>query len=145
MDRPRVVAEFAEDTSGGLGSYRVRVVEFPITPYVQWELHALKIRAECGENIRIISPGAIGQYETGAPVPELIFMGKLAMYEVVYDEFGVLRGARKFLDSKLIEGCLADVQSLYGLGEELGTFFEREVAPLPPPSIGKNPVDSQEL
>jgi hypothetical protein len=41
-DLPSGRAEFAEDSRLGLMSYRVRVVEFPIVPYLQWEFYALK-------------------------------------------------------------------------------------------------------
>lgn len=133
--RPQVMAEFADDASSGLVSYRVRVVEFPVMPYLQWELHALKMRAECGENIRVVGPEKIAPYEEYGVVPELIFMDVDAMYEVLYDETGVLAGGRKFTDSEMIRGCLSDVRALYEQGEDLRTFFEREIAPLPSPAV----------
>lgn len=134
--RPEIVAEFANDARLGYTSHRVRVVEYPITPYVQWEMNGFKIRVECGEDIRIVDPTAIGQYESdGDTVPELIFMGTLAMYEVLYDATGNLAGGRKFTDPRLIEGCLSDVRALHETGEDFWSFFEREVAPLPPPAI----------
>jgi hypothetical protein len=134
-DRPNVEAEFAGDARLGLTSYRVRIVEFPIAPYLQWELHALNIRAECGENIRIVGPDAVASYEADNVVPELIFMGTLAMYEVLYDATGVLAGAQKFTDPALVKGCLAEVQALYDQGEDVRTFFAREVAALSPPDL----------
>ncbi|HEV2781670.1 MAG TPA: hypothetical protein VGX25_19980 [Actinophytocola sp.] len=134
QDRPEVVAEFAEDRRLGYNSYRVRVVEFPIDPYLQWEMHRFKIRVECGENIRVVGPELLARFETHGIVPELIFMGSLAMYEVLYSEAGVLAGGRKFTDSELIAGCRAEVQALYAQGEDFWTFFDREIAPLPPPA-----------
>ncbi|MPZ80523.1 MAG: hypothetical protein GEV28_09045 [Actinophytocola sp.] len=134
-NRPNVVAEFAEDARLGYQSYRVRVVEFPIDPYLQWEMHRFKVRVECGENLHVVGPEAVARFETGGIVPELIFMGSLAMYEVLYDETGVLAGGRKFTDPELIEGCRAEVQALYGEGEDFRTFFEREIAPLPAPVV----------
>jgi hypothetical protein len=135
-ERPLVVAEFAEDARLGYASHRVRVVELPITPYLQWEMHQFKIRVECGENLRIVGPEAVARFETGGIVPELIFMGSLAMYEVLYDESGVLAGGRKFTDPELIASCRAEVQALHARGEDFWTFFEREVKPLPPPTVG---------
>lgn len=42
-DRPIIAAEFAEDARLGYTSHRVRVVEQPITPYLQWEMHRFKV------------------------------------------------------------------------------------------------------
>lgn len=133
LNRPNVVAEFDEDARLGYTLCRVRVVEFPIDPYLQWEAHRLKVRADCGENIRVVGPEAIVQFENEQTVPELIFMGTLAMYEVLYDETGELAGGRKFTEPELIAGCLAEVRELYAKGEDFNTFFEREIAPLPAP------------
>jgi hypothetical protein len=135
-ERSLVVAEFAEDARLGYVSHRVRVVELPITPYLQWEMHQFKIRVECGENLRIVGPEAVARWEAVGIVPELIFMGSLAMYEVLYDETGVLAGGRKFIDPELIASCRAEVQALHARGEDFWTFFEREVKPLPPPAVG---------
>lgn len=134
-NRPTVVAEFAEDVRHGLVSRRVRVVDIPVTPYLQWELHGLKLRAECGENIRIVDSTAVAMYETSRVIPELIFMDSLAMYEICYDDSGLLCGARKFTDRDLILECRADFDALYQQGEELHTFFAREIEPLPPPKL----------
>jgi hypothetical protein len=134
-DRSAVEKEFAEDSRVGLVSYRIRVVELPVTPYLQWELYELKARAECGENIRVVGPEAVARYEMGAVVPELIFMGTSAMYEICYDDTGTQVGGRKFSDPELIEQCLSEVHELYVQGEDLLTFFEREIASLPPPIV----------
>ncbi|MGB3439533.1 MAG: DUF6879 family protein [Actinophytocola sp.] len=134
-NRPNVVAEFAEDARLGYHSYRVRVVEFPIDPYLQWEMHRFKVRVECGENIRIVRPDAVASFERDGSVPELIFMDSLAMYEVLYDDTGLLAGGRKFTDPDLIARCLAEVRALHAGGEEFQAFFDREIAALPPPVV----------
>lgn len=134
-DRSTVEKEFAEDSRMGLASYRIRVVELPATPYLQWEFYELKTRAECGENIRVVGPEAVARYEMDTVVPELIFMGALAMYEICYDDTDTQIGGRKFTDSELIEQCLSEVHALYSQGEDLLAFFEREIAPLPPPIV----------
>lgn len=138
-DRPAVEKEFSEDFRAGLSSYRVRVVELPVTPYLQWEFHELKLRAECGENIRVIGPEKVLPYEQNAVVPELIFMDTRAMYEICYDDTGTRTGGRKFTDPELIEKCLSEVHVLYNQGEDLLTFFGREIAPLPPPVVTVDP------
>jgi hypothetical protein len=141
-NRPNVVAEFAEDARLGYRSYRVRVVEYPIDPYLQWEMHRFKVRVDCGENIRIISRDAVVKFEKDGIVPELIFMGSLAMYEVLYDQTGVLAGGRKFTDPDLIASCRAETRALYAGGEDFRTFFDREIASLPPvvePELTRSP------
>jgi hypothetical protein len=142
QNRPKVVAEFAEDARLGYRSYRVRVVEYPIDPYLQWEMHRFRIRADCGENIRIVGRDAVEKFEKDGIVPELIFMGSLAMYEVLYDETGTLAGGRKFTDPDLIACCQAEVRALYAGGEDFGAFFDREIASLPPvvePELTRSP------
>jgi hypothetical protein len=62
-------------------------------------------------------------------------MSTLAMYEICYDDTGTQIGGRKFTDSELIEQCLSEVHALYSQGEDLLAFFEREIAPLPPPVV----------
>lgn len=135
LNRRNVEAEFAEDARLGYKSYRVRVVQFPIDPYLQWEFYRYKVRVECGEDIRIVRSDALSRFEIDGTVPELIFMGSLAMYEVRYDQNGVLAGGRKFTDPELIAGCRAEVQTLHDRGEDFQTFFDREIAPLPPPVV----------
>src|SRR5436853_203469 len=49
--RAAINAELAADD---FPSYRLRVVEQPLTPYLWWELHVLLIRAEAGETIYTI-------------------------------------------------------------------------------------------
>lgn len=134
-ERPLVEAEFAEDVRLGYASCRVRVAEFPITPYLQWEMHQFRIRVECGEHVRVVQKEAVSRHEADVVVPELIFMDSLAMYGVFHDETRVLSGGRKFTDADLIAGCRAEVQALYAEGEDFWTLFEREIVPLPPPAV----------
>ena len=139
-NRSAVAAEFVEDARRGIVSRRVRVVEIPVTAYLQWELHGLKLRAECGEEIRVVDLKTIAPYEISGTVPELIFMDSLAMYEICYDESGLLCGAQKFTDRDLISGCQADFNALYRQGENLHTFFAREIEPLPPPMVDQERI-----
>lgn len=70
------LAEYMAKASGlGIGLYRVRVVEEPVDPYLQWELLFLKLRAECGEHIRVITSDLVRDWEVGGPLPELLTMG----------------------------------------------------------------------
>jgi hypothetical protein len=113
--------------------YRVRVVEEPIAPYLQWELNLLRIRAEIGEKIRVIGPESISTHERSAPLPELITLGSHTLYKILYTEEGVLHGGIRITDADSVAKVTALAEALYQEGEEIETFFERSVAHLPPP------------
>jgi hypothetical protein len=113
---------------------RVRVVEQPLTPYLQWELHLLRVRAECGELIRVIGPDRIAAYEPDAPAPELVTLNDDTVYEILYDADGVLEGAVRHLDPATRDRTVGRIEELYVLGEDIRTFFDREVAHLKLPT-----------
>ncbi|MDF5753640.1 DUF6879 family protein [Spongiactinospora sp. TRM90649] len=118
----------------GFAARRVRVVEEPITPYLQWELHALRVRDQCGGSVRIVGPDQIAQFEDDSLLPEIYTLGSAVMYEAVYDDDGVLESVRRFIDRDLIMRCQQFVQGLYEVGQPLQSFFASHVAALPPPS-----------
>ncbi|HEY5835161.1 DUF6879 family protein [Streptomyces sp.] len=119
----------------GVAQRRLRVVEFPVTPYVQWELHVLRFKVELGDRIKVIDARTISDIEQGGPVPEVVILGDVAMYEVVYDSDGNAAGANRFTDPALIRETSAGFDALYERGEPLFDFFDREIAPLAPPSV----------
>lgn len=114
---------------------RVRVVETPITPYMQWELHVLAARAEAGERARVVPVSAVRPFERSEPLPELLIFESTLMYEVLYDAAGVHLGGRRITDHDVVEPCLAALIGLYEQGEELAAYHRREVVPLPPPAV----------
>ncbi|MGP4109523.1 DUF6879 family protein [Streptomyces sp. 4N509B] len=116
-----------------IDSRRVRVVELPIAPYVQWELNAFRVRVESGDQIRVVGPEKLRDLEHGGPLPELINLGGDTLYEIRYDEQGVADGAIRYTDPGLVERYRQLWRELYEAGEDLLTFFDREVAHLPPP------------
>ena len=130
-------ASFAEYYQGmtnrGFTCRRVRVVELPVTPYIQWEMHVLRLRAELGEDIRVVPADLLGELEEQRNVPELVVLGRRALYEVVYDEEGVSAGARRYADPALIERAIEEIGALYSQGEDLFEFFDREISALAPP------------
>jgi hypothetical protein len=67
-------------------------------------------------------------------------VGAAIMYEAVYDEHGILAGARKYTDRNLILRCHGVLAELYAMGEPLADFFSRRVAPLQPPPVEQHPV-----
>ncbi|WP_059013064.1 DUF6879 family protein [Streptomyces specialis] len=119
----------------GVGLYRVRVVEKPLVPYLQWEMHTLKLRAECGEAIRVVGPEAIGALERDRPLPELINLGGDTLYEILYDDEGVIEGGVRYTDPHVVASFVELCKSVYAAGEDLLTYFQREIAHLPPPRV----------
>ncbi|MFG1608587.1 DUF6879 family protein [Actinoplanes sp. NPDC049265] len=117
----------------GFAARRVRVVEEPITAYLQWELYALRIRDQCGGSVRVVGPDQVSEFEHDAALPEIYTLGSTVMYQAIYDDDGVLESARRFVDRSLIFRCQRFIQNLYDAGEPLETFFASHVATLPPP------------
>lgn len=112
--------------------HRVRVVEEPLTAYLQWELHSLRVQAEAGKKIRVIGPGAWSVLEAEGPLPEVVVVGGRVLYRVLYHEAGALDGAIRFRDPELIKRWEGFIGQLYEEGEGLRSYFERHVAHLPP-------------
>jgi hypothetical protein len=121
---------------------RLRVVEFPITPYVQWELFVLRVRVDLGDAIRILDARNISKIEQKHPVPEVVILGDVVMYEVVYDDDGNADGANRYTDRSLIRETNLGFDALYGRGEDFCAFFEREIVPLPPPRVARSGAGS---
>ncbi|GAA2121184.1 DUF6879 family protein [Actinomadura alba] len=119
----------------GITQHRVRIVEWPLSPYLWWELHVLRIRAEEGERIRVLDTAAVRPLEKARELPEVLVLGDRVGYVIRYDGTGVLDGARKVTDAQTIAACREEMAALHRQGEDLLSFFPREVAPLPPPVV----------
>ena len=117
----------------GIPHRRLRVVEFPITPYVQWEFFVLRVRVDLGDDIRVLDARKISDIEKERPVPEVVIVGDVAMYEVVYDADGNAAGANRFTEPALIRETCLGFDTLYERGEGFYDFFDREIVPLDPP------------
>jgi hypothetical protein len=111
----------------------VRVVGKPITPYLQWELNSHTVWTQCGEKYSVVSEDQVAPFEESGLLPEIITLGADVMYEILYDETGILYGGVRFTDRDLIARCQKFIQHLYSIGEDFDGFFEREVAGLEPP------------
>ncbi|MDT0548882.1 MULTISPECIES: DUF6879 family protein [Streptomyces] len=128
--------EFSEENERrGITLFRVRVVQEPLTPYLQWELHLLRLRAECGERIRVVSPERVRFLEKEAPLPELLTLGERAVYEIRYTQQGVLDGAIHYSDTETTDRCRAFIRDLYDSGEDLIPYFDENTRHLPPPHM----------
>lgn len=112
---------------------RVRVTEHPVSRYLQWEMHLLQWRHQEGEQIRVLPAAAVRHLERTWPLPEVVLLGSEVLYEVRYDSTGTLSGARRIDDPVVIAACRAEISVLYDQAEDLLTYFQREIARLPPP------------
>lgn len=133
--RADLEAQHRRVDESGFSVRRVRVVEEPLTPYLQWELTVLRVREQCGSGIRVVRPDQVASLEASGPVPEIYTLGHAVMYQAIYDETGTLEAARKFTDRDLILRCQRLIADLYAAGEPLADYFERSVAVLPPPAV----------
>ncbi|MGW0879426.1 DUF6879 family protein [Streptomyces sp. NPDC002671] len=127
--------QFREAARLSILQRRLRVVEFPVTPYVQWELFVLRLRVELGDNIRVLDARKISDIEKDRPVPEVVILGDVAMYEVLYDDDGNAMGANRYTDRALIRETSAGFDTLYEHGDDFHDFFDREIIPLAPPTV----------
>ncbi|MEU7525159.1 DUF6879 family protein [Saccharothrix sp. NPDC042600] len=131
--RGDLAAEQRRMAEAGFTARRVRVVEEPISPYLQWELHVLRLRDECGGPVRVVPVERVARYEAAEPLPEIYTLGTELMYEAVYDERGILQAARRYTDRAVIMRCQRFISELYASAEPIASYFERRVAGLPAP------------
>lgn len=136
-ERSKIVAFHQEFRRHRAFFYRVRVIVEPITPYVQWELHCLRLRAECGERIRIIDHAAVAPFELTGPLPELVSLNGRVLYHTFYGEAQEPNGAIRYADQDLVAEYERFAADLYDGGEEIESYFRRKkIADLPPPRVG---------
>lgn len=134
-DRKVVRTEADSNRRQGLKIRRVRVVEQPLSPYVQWELHALRMLAEEGFELSVLSADDLADLEDHGQLPEVVVVGERVLYEVRYLPDWTPCGARRIRTPEVIRTAAAEIGRLYRRGEPLLRFFEREVAPLPAPAV----------
>lgn len=134
-ERESIAAYFRDASGRGLVFRRLRVVELPVSPYLQWEMHLLRLRSELGEEIGVLGAGEIADLERDAEVPEVVILGSSVMYAVIYDDDRKGAGARRFTDPRHVRRTTAEFEALFARGEEFSEFFEREIAPLGPPTV----------
>jgi hypothetical protein len=125
--------EALDDQRRGSVFHRLRVVEEPLTPYLQWELHSLRQQALFGQRVRVVLSGEVAAAEAAGPLPELVVLDDRTLYRVLYSAAGVARGAVRWTDPGIVRPWAAYIRGVYALGEDVLTYFERVVAPLPAP------------
>jgi hypothetical protein len=134
-ERDTVRAKVSEDESLGVESRRLRVVEHPVTPYLQWEMQYFRLLAEVGEDLRVIDASRVRHLEADRLLPEVVVLGDRVLFEVLYDAEGTAYGARRIDDPQVIAEAGGEVADLYTTAEPLLDYFAREIAPLPAPVI----------
>jgi hypothetical protein len=135
-ERDDIRAEVETYRRQGLRLRRLRVVEKPLTPYLQWEMHSHRIFVECGFDIRVIDADRIRRFETCGPVPELMIYGGRVLYQVRYDHRWAPAGAKRVDDPDLARSAADTIAGLYAEAEPFADFFAREVAARPPVHTG---------
>lgn len=123
----------AEEEARGAVFHRVRVVQEPLTPYVQWELHALRLSAEFGERVRVLPAEAVARDEHDGLLPELTVQDDRVLFHVQYTPAGVPDGAVRYAEPTVVEPWTAYLRQAYAAAEDIGSYFRHSVAPLPPP------------
>ncbi|MFF5306777.1 DUF6879 family protein [Streptomyces sp. NPDC013161] len=114
-------------------SRRVRVVETPLIPYIQWELTILHTKFGYGERVNVLDATEVAGEETQSPLPELCVMGTDAVYVLDHTPANEPNGAVRHTDPATVTRARTFVQRLYAAGETLDTYFPREVAGLSAP------------
>lgn len=94
-----------------------------------------RLLAEAGEDLRVLPAVRLWPREMARPLPEVVVLGERVLFEVLYDQDGAATGARRINDPRVIRSCAAEIAELYARAGPLLDCFEREIAPLPPPTI----------
>jgi hypothetical protein len=135
-ERQDIQAEAEKYARQGSEFRRLRIVEQPVSAYLQWELQSLKIFDESGMPIRILHDGSVRNLEASEQLPEIVIVGDQVLYEVQYDNQWSACGARRITDRDVIQQATADLVGLWAEAEPLAGYFAREIATLPPPRFG---------
>lgn len=132
--RDRWLAEAEEDRGRRHTFHRVRVVDYPLTSYVQWEMHSLVQEDELGSSrVRIVTADQVADAEKTGQLPELVVLGGQVLYHVIYSDSGAPMGSIRFTDEQHINSWERYIRSLFEIGEDIASYFAREIAPLPAP------------
>lgn len=119
----------------GVEIRRLRIVEKPVTPYVQWEMQYFRILAEEGFPLRVLESDRVAEYERSGPLPDLNLLGERVLYHIVQEPDGTPAGARRIDDPDTITGVRHAMESLFDQAEPVLDYFHREIALLPAPPV----------
>lgn len=136
-DASREELETLKAGNQGVESYRIRVVETPVSPYVQWEMHYLRLRDDVGlNNIRVLDAALLAPFEHDGPIAsDLNVINPHVAYKVHYDLHGAIHYVTRYTDRATVNAASIIITSLWGMGEPIQSYFTREIAPLDAPTI----------
>jgi hypothetical protein len=132
--RPWLVEHYQRIQEAGFTAYRVRVVQRPVSDYLQWELRSLVRRAALGERIRVVTAEQVAHLEAdGQPLPEIITLGHDLLYCVAYTDGGALAGAARVAEPETVARWRATIAELHEAGRDVADFVAEHAAGLGDP------------
>jgi hypothetical protein len=126
--RPSLIRHYEKISDHHFTTWRIRVVEHPLSDYMRWELRLLRLRDELGGHTRIIDVEQIRKFEADGVLPELVTLGDDVAYRLLYDENGLQEGGVRFTQNDVVVRCREFIQSCYDQGEPIDDYFAREIA-----------------
>ncbi len=130
--RPELEEYYRHIAESGFSTRRVRIVEQPISDYMIWELHLLRLRHELGGSCRVLNAAQIEEYERPGILPELVILGDRVACELLYHVDGLQEGGVRGNDPRIIAERREFIETLYEVGEDLERYFQREIVQLTP-------------
>lgn len=115
-------------------SYRVRIFELPLTPYLIWELNYLKYRNRFVNNCRFLCLSDVPKDLKLLVEKEIVTIDTNVLYEVHYTSSGELAGATKETDLKTISDVVKKIEQLYEIGITFDDFAEYYLSKAPIPA-----------
>ncbi|GAA3039334.1 DUF6879 family protein [Actinokineospora globicatena] len=126
--RGALTEHYRKISEHGFETWRVRVVEWPLTDYLRWESELLALRDELGGHTRFLDASRVEHLESAGVLPELITLGDEALYHLLYDETGLQQGGVRYDDEGLVVAVREFIQGLYSVGATAEGFMERAAA-----------------
>jgi hypothetical protein len=142
--RPTLEEQHRKANASGTTPRRIRIVEEPLTPYLQWELHLLNLRNQVtGGTIRVLPAMFIAadEHAYGSTFPEICTMDDTAMYLHQYDTHGVQDHNLRYTDTKTVQTWHDYTERLWSNGWPLADYFDNYVRHLPAPQPSTPPPD----
>ncbi|MCE0537768.1 hypothetical protein LWF15_19940 [Kineosporia rhizophila] len=126
--REALTQHYSKMRAHGFETWRIRVVQEPLSDYMRWELQLLRLRHELGGHTRVIDAGDLAEYETGQVLPELVTLGDDVMYELLYNDDGLQEGGIRYSQPDQVASARDLIQELYSMGEDIAQYAARHPA-----------------
>ncbi|WP_370948127.1 DUF6879 family protein [Amycolatopsis sp. cg5] len=94
----------------GTPFYRIRVIKFPLSDYLKWELAHFRLNAEMGERIFLAKSGSIADIVLTVDLDDFTLFDEFLMLATEYTEEGAFKGAHIVRDERYLSqvSALAD-------------------------------------